>query len=1414
MVAGSRVEPPLHHGPAILKIVITLAFVAASCTLQAQTYQLGPGASSSNDQKQADQAPGLGWGSNIENARLARAAQQALQHGDRARGLDLARRAAEAAPNDPQLWFLAGYAARLNSRYQESIDFYKRGLHLNPNAPDGRSGLAQDLILVGQTQEAERLLKQVVAANPNRPDDVRLLGELSMKSRDYSSAVDWLNKAEAAKPEARTELLLSISYAQIGSKDLASKYLNLAKNRDPNNPEVQRSLAGYYREAGKYSEAIAALQSIRGARPDVIAELAYTYQLAGKFKESAKAYAQAADASPKDLELQLSAAQAEVNVSSYSTAESYLERAAKLDPGSYRLHGLRGELARAQDKDELAIGEYNKALASLPPNPAEGPLYGIQLRMDLVLLYRKARNTSAADSQLQSARAEIASLDGSVTQGPYLRLRALIKLASGDFDGALADIKNALAIEASDRDDWQIEGDIQMKMGHTTDAIAAYDRVLTTDPANAPALISLGYAYRADGRQHEAEKSFQRLMQVDPSSYVPYLALGDLYTAERSFSKAQAAYAKGYELAPKQPLIVAGGLNAAVEGHDMAAGAQWESRVTEEMSFEPELLREEERYLSFKGDYAESAQIGEKAIQALPSDRDVVVYLGYDLLHLGRYDDLLKLTSQYNNVLAKEPDIPLLAGYVHKQKGQLEQARLDFSDVLHRDPSVVTAYVNRGFVLDDLHQPAEAASDFESALKREPDNGEAHLGLAYAELASKRLQSALRQAGIASKELGDSRDIHVIRATAFGLEGMLAKAAVEYRAAIRFAPDDAALHLGLGHALYGEHLYHNALGELETAERLSPHDAEIAASLALCYANLHDREQTLRYVQVAESSMNGSPDSGKDPSQPTPTSILLSTGEALYTVGERQASMERFRRALDEKSGDRISIRLAVAQIMAQQQRPDEAQREVALALMEAEAGDTAPPSGTEYIAAADVLRSLHNYPLSQDYLERAKTAGAPDAEVRIGMANNYLALGDTPRAKAELDAVSAAADNDPDYQYLMTRATMLEQEHEGSAAMTSFAQASEATNGDETAEDALLREGANEGMRLTPEVSVLSNFSVEPIFEDSTVYVLDAKLDAAFAVPNSDTSLLPPPRSSLETQNTDAFHLHLGPAIPIGGFFQLRDANGQISVPALNSIVNRNTIDTNFNIGLSPTVRLGRNALTIDSGIQETIRRDTESPVEMNQNLFRLFTYVSTSAFFNEVSMNGYVIRESGPFTETNLSSRDFSAALNFRVGAPWGKTALVTGWGSDDQTFQPESYENYLTSAYAGIDRKFGEHVDFQGIAEDLRSWRVVANRSGIAQNLRPAGSLSFSPARNWEVQAAGAWSSTRSFHIYDAIQSGISVSYMKPLGRIYNDESQRVDLKYPIRFSAGLQEESFFNFPGGHNQQFRPYVSINIF
>jgi tetratricopeptide (TPR) repeat protein len=1167
-------------------------------------------------------------------------------------------------------------------------------------------------------------------------------------------------------------------------------------------------MAGYFREAGRYSDAVTALNSIRNPKPDVQAELAYTYQLDGKLNEAATLYAQAADAVPRDLGLQLSAAEAENAAESIPRAEAFLARAKAIDSNNYRLHAISGAIAQLQERNRDAVNQYVAAITSLPANPPDGPLYGIQLHMNLVSLNQKLGDDEAAHRELRIARTAIDATDGSgPNRAGFLRLRALIKSDSGELDSALTDIKEALTLNSSDPSAMQLDGDILMKLGKTEDAIEVYKHILAIDPDNRFALTSLGYASRAAGRDQDAEKYFERLEQADPSLYVPYLALGDLYTARRDFAKAQVAYGEGYKYAPQNALIVAGGMNAAIEEHNLSQAKTWLNRATSEMNNEPQLLREKERYLSFAGQYQESADVAQEAIKALPRDRDVVVYLGYDLLHLGKYEDLLSLTTKYHDVLPKEPDIPLLQGYVHKHEGMSEQARKDFTDVLDRDPSVVTAYVNRGYMLNDLHQPGPAAEDFEAALKREPNDGEAHLGLAYASLDLSKPQAALRHADLAEKTLGDSRDIHVIRATAYGREELLAKSAAEYRAALKFTPDDGALHLGLGNALFAQRKYQEAIDELDVAEKLSPNNAYAEATLARSYADLDERDQTLRFVQSAE--LHAQSGSSTERCQ-----VLVFTGEALSALGDQNGAMDRFTRALETPNSDRVAVRLAIAQLMAQQGRSEDANRQIALGWMEAAAGDTSAPSGNEFLAAADVFRATHDYGLSQTYLERAKLAGAPDVKVRVGMANNYLALGDTTRAHAELAAVSSEGDDAPDYQFLIAEANVFRQEHQGAQALTSFAQAANAGGDDVTAEQNMLEAGADEGFRITPSLSLLSDFSVEPIFEDTTVYVLDSKLDGPLPVPNSEPSLLPLPRSSIQTQWTDAFHLHLGRIPTPSGFFQLRNARGQISVPSLSSIVNRNTTDYTFNFGLNPIVHLGSNVAVFNGGVQETIRRDSLSPIQMNQNLFRLFAYMSTSSFFNALSFSGYIIRETGPFTEINLHSQDVTGALDFRVGAPWGKTALVTGWGATAQQFSPVGFENYYTSSYIGLERRFSDRLNIRAVLEDVRSWRIANGNSGIAQNLRPAGTVEFIPKRNWEIKASSAYSSTRSFHVYDASQSGFSVSYAMPFQHKFNDESGPLTLKYPIRFSAGLQEESFFNFPGNKSQQFRPYVQISVF
>ena len=1390
--------------------------IALASPSYAQTYTVGPSAAAQPEKKAGHkQAPAqpLGWGSNIQNARLANAAQLALRHGNHALAVEYAQKAAQAAPDDAQLWFLLGYAARLDGNFQLSTNAYTHGLQLSPSSVEGLSGLAQTYSLMGRIDDAEHLLKQVIASNPQRREDALLLGNLYMRSGDYTGALPWLLRAERLKPDARSELLLAISYEHLKQMDQANRYLELAKHRAPNNPDVQRSLAGYYRQTGNYSAAIAALKSIRNPKPDVKAELAFTYQLDGKPDDAAKLYAEAANALPSNLDLQLSAAQAAVAAGSIENADPFLHRAAELNADSYRLHAIRGEIAQLQNRPGDAVQEYLAAIAHLPASPVEGPLYGIQLHVDLMELYRNLNNDAGVQQQLKIAKGEIGALDErGADRAPFLRLRALIEMNAGNLDSALTDIKDALAISPHDPNNLQLDGDLLVKLGRTEDAIAAYKQILAIDPRNRFALTSLGYASRVVGRDTEAAAYFERLAKDYPTLYVPYLALGDMYTAHHEFAKAEESYRKAYALAPGNALIVAGGMNAAIEAQKLPLAGQWMSHATNEMLQEPEVLKQRERYLRLEGHYQESVDVGEQAIKVLPRDRDVVVYLGYDLLQLGQYDALAKLTAQYYTVFPHDSDIPLLAGYVDKHNGQLDRALQDFTEALHRDPHVVTAYVNRGYVLNDLHKPQDAAADFEAAIKLEPNNGQAHLGLAYADLDLGKSRAAVRESQLAEKAMGDSQLVHVVRATAYGREGMLTKAVDEYRAALKFTPNDGSLHLGLGNALFAERRYHDAVNELLIAQKFIPENAMVYALLARAYAYLRDREQTVRYVQLAEQhAQPTSTSEGGSSSQQS--AIYVATGEALSTIGDQKGAMLRFQKALAIPNSDRVGVRLAIAHLMAQQDHADDAERQIALALMESEAGETAPPTGDEFVEAADVFRQLHEYQLSETYLGRAKAAGAPDIAVRIGLAQTYLALGDTARASAELAAVNTE-DSGSNYQYLLAQAGVYQQEHQGAQALTSFAQAASAAGEDQTARQDLLRAGADAGYQINSKFSMLGNFSLQPTFEDTTVYVLDSKLDQPVPVPPTDIALLPPIRSSLVTQGMAAFHLHFGNFIPSSGFFQIRNARGQISVPATSSIVNRNTTDYSINYGLNPSIPLGRDVITLNGGVQGTIRRDSLSPKQMDQNLFRTFLYASTTSFFNTVSANGYLIYEAGPFTESDIHSRGLAASVNFRVGRPWGKNALVTGWGANDQQFSPVGIEDYYTSSYIGFARRFSDRWNVQAVGEDVRAWRVVTPRSGIAQAVRLAGTVDFTPTPSWDLEASLAYENTRSYHAYDATQNGFSVSYTTALHHTINNESGAVQAQYPLRFSAGFEQESFFNFSPGQNQQFRPYVSITIF
>src|SRR5262249_41903888 len=156
------------------------------------------------------------------------------------------------------------------------------------------------------------------------------------------------------------------------------------------------------------------------------------------------------------------------------------------------------------------------------------------------------------------------------------------------------------------------------------------------------------------------------------------------------------------------PLIIARAMNAALEAHQLPLAKHWLDRANESARSNPELMREQERYLTLTGNYSESAKLGYQVIQRLPRDPEAPVYLAYDLLFMNRSHEAMTIFRRFQPSLPKDKDLPLIAGYVYPHNGQHQEAINAFTRALQNDPAMATGYMNRGYVFNDMRLAGKA----------------------------------------------------------------------------------------------------------------------------------------------------------------------------------------------------------------------------------------------------------------------------------------------------------------------------------------------------------------------------------------------------------------------------------------------------------------------------------------------------------------------------------------------------------------------------------------------------------------------------------------------------------------------------------------------------------------------------------
>ena len=124
---------------------------------------------------------------------------------------------------------------------------------------------------------------------------------------------------------------------------------------------------------------------------------------------------------------------------------------------------------------------------------AEGPLYPIELRLNLYELYTREGDETNAKDQLSSAFLTIQHVNVPEGARPeMLRLRAAIESASGDLESANRDLKDALALSPNNVNSLTNFGNLQWKMEQKDAARDTFTKILEIDRNNRQSLSALG----------------------------------------------------------------------------------------------------------------------------------------------------------------------------------------------------------------------------------------------------------------------------------------------------------------------------------------------------------------------------------------------------------------------------------------------------------------------------------------------------------------------------------------------------------------------------------------------------------------------------------------------------------------------------------------------------------------------------------------------------------------------------------------------------------------------------------------------------------------------------------------------------------------------------------------------------------
>ncbi len=297
---------------------------------------------------------------------------------------DCFRNAAALDPKDFRWPYFLGAADQAAGRLDEAAEAYGRALAMAPGAAPGYVYLGEIRLLQGKFDEAEAALRKA----PSLPASRALLGQVALARRDYRAAVEHLQAALEAVPEAnRLHHPLALAYRGLGDWAKAGEHLAKAgavglRPADPLLDEVAALRLGERvaimkgkaaAQAGRYAEAATEFRRAVAAKPDSVearVNLGTVLGLSGDPSGAAEQFLEALRLHPQNVTAHFNLGSLLVEEGAPAQALPHLEAAAAGRPQDAEARRLLARALRDAGRPQGALEQYAKALELAPGDEA------------------------------------------------------------------------------------------------------------------------------------------------------------------------------------------------------------------------------------------------------------------------------------------------------------------------------------------------------------------------------------------------------------------------------------------------------------------------------------------------------------------------------------------------------------------------------------------------------------------------------------------------------------------------------------------------------------------------------------------------------------------------------------------------------------------------------------------------------------------------------------------------------------------------------------------------------------------------------------------------------------------------------------------------------------------------------------